>query len=71
MEASNTQSRRWVLSSIEETLDAAIDMVDMTHRRVSIYTPALAPGVYHAQRLLETPKRLFEQHGLIVNIGGE
>jgi len=58
MEASSTQSRRWVLSSIEEALDAAVDMVDMTHRRISIFTPDLEPGVYNEERFLEAIKRL-------------
>lgn len=58
MEESRTRGRRWVLSSIEETLDAAVDMVDMTHRRISIYTPDLEPGVYNEERFLEAIKRL-------------
>jgi len=58
MEAPSTQSRRWVLSSIEDTLDAVVDMVDMTHRRISIFTPDLEPGVYNEERFLEAVKRL-------------
>lgn len=58
MEAPRAQSRRWVLSSIEETLDAVVDMVDMTHRRISIFSPDLEPGVYDNERFLEAVKRL-------------
>ena len=58
MEATRPQGRRWVLSSIEETLDAVVDMVDMADRRISIFTPDLEPGIYTNDRFLEAMKRL-------------
>ena len=58
MEETRTQSRRWVLSSIDETLDAVVDLVDMSKRRISIFTPDLEPGVYNEERFLEAVKRL-------------
>jgi len=58
MEVSRTQGRRWVLSSIEDTLDAVVDMIDMTDRRISIFSPDLEPEVYNEERFLEAVKRL-------------
>ena len=47
------EGRRWVISSIEETLDAVVDLVDMADRRISIFTPDLEPGIYNNDRFLE------------------
>ncbi len=58
MEATTTQGRRWVLSSVDETLDATIDMVDMTHRRISIFSSDLEPEIYNQERFLAAVKRL-------------
>jgi len=58
MEASRTQGRRWVISSIEETLGAVVVMVDMTNRRISIFSSDLEPGVYNEEVFLEAVKRL-------------
>ena len=58
MEESRTQGRRWVLSSIDETLDAIVEMAGSTNRRISIFTHDLEPGVYNEERFLEAVKRL-------------
>jgi len=58
MEASRTQGRRWVLSSMEETLNAAVEMVGLTDRRISIFSPDLEPGVYNDEAFLQAVKRL-------------
>lgn len=58
MEASPTQSRRWVLSSIDEVLDAVVGMVNSTNRRIAIFSADLDPGVYNDDRFLAAIKRL-------------
>jgi len=58
MEASRTEARRWVLSSIDETLDATVQMVENAHRRISIFSADLESGVYDEDRFIEAVKRL-------------
>jgi hypothetical protein len=58
MQASRTQGKRWVLSSIDETLDATVQMVRMANRRISIFSPNLEPDVYNDERFLEAVKHL-------------
>lgn len=58
MEASPTQSRRWVLSSIDEVLDAVVGMVSTTSRRIAIFSTDLEPGIYNDERFLAAVKRL-------------
>lgn len=58
MEASPTEARRWVLSSLDETLDATVEMVAATHRRISIFSVDLDPGIFDDSRFIEAVKRL-------------
>ncbi len=58
MEASRTEARRWILSSIAETLDATVQMVEITDRRISIFSANLEPGIYDEGRFIEAVKRL-------------
>jgi hypothetical protein len=58
MQASRTQGKRWVLSSIDETLDATVQMVRMANRRISIFSPDLEPDIYNDARFLEAVKHL-------------
>jgi len=58
MEAPRTEARRWVLSSIEDTLDATVEMVETAHRRISIFSADLEPGIYDEVRFIEAVKRL-------------
>jgi len=58
MEETRSKGRRWVLSSVEETLDAVVELTGMTHRRISIFTPDMEPGVYDEERFLAAVKRL-------------
>ncbi|MAF82689.1 MAG: hypothetical protein QGH93_12435 [Gammaproteobacteria bacterium] len=58
MEAPPAQSRRWVLTSVNETLDATVDLVGITDRRISIFTADLEPDIYNNERFLEAVKHL-------------
>lgn len=58
MEASQPHGRRWILSSIDETLDAVVDLIGTTNRRISIFSSDLEPGVYNDERFLSAIRRL-------------
>ncbi len=58
MEALPTQSHRWVLSSIDEVLDAVVGMVNTTNRRIAIFSADLEPDIYTNERFLAAIKRL-------------
>lgn len=58
MKESRTQSRRWVLSSKAETLDAVVELAGIAERRISIYTPDLEEGIYDQDVFLNVAKRL-------------
>ena len=53
-----TQGRRWVLSSIEDTLAAALEVAVVARRGLAILTPDLEPGLYDHERFLAIVKRL-------------
>jgi len=58
METIPSRDQRRVLSSIAETLDATVGMVDKTHRRIAIFSTDLDPDIYNDERFLEAIKRL-------------
>jgi len=58
MEASPTQSRRWVLSSADEVLDAVVGLVGTSNRRIAIFSADLEPDIYNSERFLAAIKRL-------------
>ncbi len=51
-------SKRWVISTREETREAVIAIVKEATRKVSIFTHDLEPGIYDDPDFLEIIKRL-------------
>jgi hypothetical protein len=58
MQTTGIKSRRWALSSLEETRLAVAEIASLAERRISIYTPDLESGIYDDEAFLEIAKRL-------------
>ncbi len=58
MQALPAQDRRWVLTSVNETLDATIRIIESTDRRISIFSSSLEPAIFNNERFLAAVKRL-------------
>lgn len=58
MQANRLNNRRWILSSFEETRDAAVEIAAAAKRSLAILTPDLEPGIYDYYDFLEAAKRL-------------
>jgi hypothetical protein len=58
MHAERTNSRRWILSSKDETRDAAVIIAASAKRSLAILTPDLEPGIYDHEDFLDVAKRL-------------
>jgi hypothetical protein len=57
MRSEQTENRRWILSSREEILDAAVAVAASAKRWLAILTPDLEPGVYDHDDFLDVAKR--------------
>jgi len=55
---SKDNSKRWVISTREETREAVIAIAQEAKRKVSIFTHDLEPGIYDDPDFLEIIKRL-------------
>lgn len=55
------QGRRWVLSSFEDTRDAAVEVAAIAQRWINIITPDLEPGIYDSDRFIDVVKKLVLQ----------
>ena len=55
---SQDSSKRWVISTREETREAVIAIANEAKRKVSIFTHDLEPGIYDDPDFLEIIKRL-------------
>lgn len=53
-----TNGRRWILSSREETRDAAVAIASTARRSLAILTPDLEPGIYDNEPFLDVAKQL-------------
>ncbi|MBM4197644.1 MAG: hypothetical protein FJ197_11240 [Gammaproteobacteria bacterium] len=51
-------NRRWILSSKEETRQAAVAIANLAKRSLVILTPDLEPGIYDHEEFLDVAKRL-------------
>lgn len=58
MEPAREKGRRWVVSTQDETRQAVIDVAREAHRRLSIFTHDLEPGIYDDPDFLEVVKHL-------------
>ena len=58
MQAESIQSRRWILTSRDETRDAAVAIATGAKRSLAILTPDLEPGIYDHEAFLDVAKRL-------------
>jgi hypothetical protein len=58
MQAERSNSRRWILSSRDETRDAAVAIASGAKRSLAILTPDLEPGIYDHEVFLDVAKRL-------------
>jgi hypothetical protein len=58
MHAERAKSRRWILSSMEETRDAAVAIANGAKRSLAILTADLEPGIYDHDDFLDVAKRL-------------
>jgi hypothetical protein len=58
MSETRTQGRRWVLSSFEESRNAAIQVARVAQRKISIFTQDMDPGIYDHDDFLNAAKRL-------------
>lgn len=58
MHAERTNGRRWILSSRDETRDAAVAIASTAKRSLAILTPDLEPGIYDTDGFLDVAKRL-------------
>ncbi len=58
MQAERSNSRRWILSSRDETRDAAVAIASGAKRSLAILTPDLEPGIYDDEGFLDVVKRL-------------
>jgi hypothetical protein len=58
MQPERTNSRRWILSSFEDTRVAATAIANVAKRTLAILTPDLEPGIYDDYDFLEVAKRL-------------
>jgi len=58
MSDTRTQGRRWVLSSLDESRQAAIQVARVAQRRLSIFTQDMDPGIYDHDDFLNAAKRL-------------
>ena len=58
MQAERANSRRWILSSKDETREAAVAVATGAKRCLSILTPDLEPGIYDHDDFLDVAKRL-------------
>ena len=58
MEQARERGKRWVISSREEMLQAALEVVGEASRKVSIFTHDLEPGIYDDPEFLEIVKRM-------------
>jgi hypothetical protein len=52
------RGRRWVLSSFDETREAAVAIATVAKRSLAILTPDLEPGIYDDYDFMEVAKRL-------------
>ncbi|MCL4720852.1 MAG: hypothetical protein KJ041_02645 [Gammaproteobacteria bacterium] len=58
MSPERKQGRRWVFTTMEDTLAAAIEVAAVANRGLAILTPDLEPGIYDHDSFLEIVKRL-------------
>lgn len=58
MSETRTQGRRWVLSTFEESREAAIQVARVAQRRISIFTQDMDPGIFDYDDFLSAAKRL-------------
>lgn len=58
MHAERANSRRWILSSKDETREAAVAIANTAKRSLAILTPDLEPGIYDHDDFLDVAKRL-------------
>lgn len=58
MHAERVNGRRWLLSSRDETRDAAVSIAAGAKRCLAILTPDLEPGIYDYEGFLDVAKRL-------------
>ena len=58
MSDARTQGRRWVLSSIDESRRAAIQVARVAQRSLSIFTQDMDPGIYDHDDFLNAAKHL-------------
>jgi len=58
MSETRTQGRRWVLSSLDESRQAAIQVARVAQRKISIFTQDMDPGIYDHDDFLNAAKRL-------------
>lgn len=52
------RGRRWVLSSADETREAACEVARVAQRWINILTPDLEPGIYDSEPFVDVVKRL-------------
>lgn len=58
MQIQRSNGRRWILSSRDETREAAVAIASTAQRSLAILTSDLEPGVYDHYDFLEVAKRL-------------
>jgi hypothetical protein len=58
MHAERSNSRRWILTSKEETRSAAVVIAAGAKRSLAMLTPDLEPGIYDHEEFLDVAKRL-------------
>jgi hypothetical protein len=52
------KGRRWVITTMEDTRAAAVEVARIANRGLAILTPDLEPGIYDHESFLEVVKRL-------------
>lgn len=58
MQVLKSQNRRWILSSKDETRQAAVAIASVAKRSLAILTPDMEPGIYDHDDFLDVAKRL-------------
>jgi hypothetical protein len=58
MQPERAENRRWILSSKDEVLEAAVAIASAAKRTLAILTPDLEPGIYDHDDFLDVAKRM-------------
>lgn len=58
MHAERSNTHRWILSTKDETREAAVIIASTAKRSLAIMTPDLEPGIYDHEDFLDVTKRL-------------